>query len=649
MDRTRTRLTRAQDHVQQALRELLNAVSFNQGDLTTVQLRYILSCHDVSHWATALRVIFSESEPRIVSNEVATALTATLSALQDSDETDEISKVIGGALDQLPRSQLVALGEFCALLRDTGGPDTQQLACLVGPMLLAPRMGPVTTVVTSASAAVMEFLIEEAESVFGRVACYPGTKDALGVRRAPPNVRRASRQMLGGAGAGAASGSALLSPRGGGGAPPFSPGGRGGNGSNLGMAPPPGLGGFVAGSDAGTSPGSSVMSQPPTESEIAAAKTNKRKNQLRAFFEFRANDRVKDLSDCVNALFDNYDFEDIAKGIWERFNLLPPGWQFDLAEVRNAGSAKLDWFSESQVGVQKAPNAKGRPVSFVPPAVPKPGPPEKRAKADLIIDEIIDTEQTYRESLEELLQSYLSQVRDICQGRKGPEAAEALGLSAKEVEAIFGWRIGEITKVSAALQKKLEVVSLVRGAPRSKLGRRGLVAQAFIEIADELHVYAPYVSAHKTSLQTLDKALAALSAKDKKGGGGVGALGGALLGGNRKDKDMVNFLKLWEAVSSSSPRLRGQTIQSLLIMPVQRVPRYKLLLNELLKGTEKDDPAHPLLQQALELVEVSAKQINEALRQHEKLNKIFGDELIGPAASDGQGKGGRILLSYIDA
>jgi len=71
--------------------------------------------------------------------------------------------------------------------------------------------------------------------------------------------------------------------------------------------------------------------------------------------------------------------------------------------------------------------------------------------------------------------------------------------------------------------------------------------------------------------------LAKINANQKKGG-----IGAALLRGGR-EKEVISFVKLWDVVSQASPRLKGQTIQSLLILPIQRVPRYKLLLSELIK------------------------------------------------------------------
>ena len=246
---------------------------------------------------------------------------------------------------------------------------------------------------------------------------------------------------------------------------------------------------------------------------------------------------------------------------------------------------------------------------------------EDLTKSDQVINEIADSEQTYHDILAELIESYVKTIRAISSGQKGQEAADALGLSAAEVESIFGWRLEEIISVSNNLLSKLEVVTLVRSEPITGEGRVGLVADAFVEITPELHVYAPFVSAHKSSLNTLEKALQALNAKGTKAGG----LGAQLLR-QRSDKGVgMTFTKLWDVVSNASPRLKGQTLQSLLIMPVQRVPRYKLLIRELVKETPADHPARPALDEAAELIGAAAKQINEALRQHEKLGKFFGE------------------------
>ncbi|GFY67383.1 rho guanine nucleotide exchange factor 17 [Trichonephila inaurata madagascariensis] len=68
------------------------------------------------------------------------------------------------------------------------------------------------------------------------------------------------------------------------------------------------------------------------------------------------------------------------------------------------------------------------------------------------------------------------------------------------------------------------------------------------------------------------------------------------------------------------------TLDALLIMPVQRIPRYELLIKELLKHTPMDHPDHKLLLQAQKEVHDLAVKINkverEALQQEQRLQKL---------------------------
>jgi hypothetical protein len=52
------------------------------------------------------------------------------------------------------------------------------------------------------------------------------------------------------------------------------------------------------------------------------------------------------------------------------------------------------------------------------------------------------------------------------------------------------------------------------------------------------------------------------------------------------------------------PMCRGLKLMSFLIMPVQRVPRYRLLLQELLKQANKVDIEAGMVEQALDSIKV---------------------------------------------
>lgn len=65
-----------------------------------------------------------------------------------------------------------------------------------------------------------------------------------------------------------------------------------------------------------------------------------------------------------------------------------------------------------------------------------------------------------------------------------------------------------------------------------------------------------------------------------------------------KNSRFANFLKL----QSFHPDCKLQTFQSFLLMPVQRIPRYKLLLDDLIHNTPEIHYDYDDLEKALKLV-----------------------------------------------
>lgn len=79
-----------------------------------------------------------------------------------------------------------------------------------------------------------------------------------------------------------------------------------------------------------------------------------------------------------------------------------------------------------------------------------------------------------------------------------------------------------------------------------------------------------------------------------------------------------DFLK-WKQSTESE---LGKTLGSLLIMPVQRVPRYILLLTELYKHTWPDHPDYANLKQSAEEMEKLTKFLDHKRKESENLNKL---------------------------
>jgi hypothetical protein len=105
----------------------------------------------------------------------------------------------------------------------------------------------------------------------------------------------------------------------------------------------------------------------------------------------------------------------------------------------------------------------------------------------------------------------------------------------------------------------------------------------------------------------------------------------------RKLKKRSDFL---EFEKEQMPNCNNLDIASLIILPIQRPPRYKLLLQELLKSTSKESPKFKSLEQALEACSNLNRDVNEAINEAERREKvrecsrmIFGKEehLMAPA------------------
>tara|TARA_R110002050_G_scaffold171345_2_gene303342 strand:- start:2625 stop:2867 length:243 start_codon:yes stop_codon:yes gene_type:complete len=70
----------------------------------------------------------------------------------------------------------------------------------------------------------------------------------------------------------------------------------------------------------------------------------------------------------------------------------------------------------------------------------------------------------------------------------------------------------------------------------------------------------------------------------------------------------------WSLYLTSS-YLQGLTLEALLIQPIQRLPRYVMLVTDLLKRTEESHPDHANLSKARELLQVEERRARERGRQ----------------------------------
>eukprot|EP01102_Stenamoeba_stenopodia_P014619 TRINITY_DN487_c0_g1_i3.p1 TRINITY_DN487_c0_g1~~TRINITY_DN487_c0_g1_i3.p1 ORF type:complete len:714 (+),score=189.35 TRINITY_DN487_c0_g1_i3:267-2408(+) len=118
-----------------------------------------------------------------------------------------------------------------------------------------------------------------------------------------------------------------------------------------------------------------------------------------------------------------------------------------------------------------------------------------------------------------------------------------------------------------------------------------VVGDVFIATIPYFKHYKGYMSNYENAIATLEK--------------------------TAKRKEVAAWLKASEAQSE------GQKLAFLLIQPVQRIPRYNLLLSELMKKTPESHPDHQLINKALQQIKEIADHVNYSVREQENRTKLL--------------------------
>mgnify|MGYP000374133731 CR=1 FL=1 len=171
----------------------------------------------------------------------------------------------------------------------------------------------------------------------------------------------------------------------------------------------------------------------------------------------------------------------------------------------------------------------------------KPAKPEHRRR---VVMELIATEESYVRSLGVLVQEYYLPLKQLASEGTEYFTPSELEMVFKNCELIWG------------LNKTL--LSDLKEA-----GPEGNVGKVFNRFAPFLKMYRTYLDNSSTAIDTV--------------------------GNKLKAESEVNPLLQMVSMKTSQPKLsefmasKSETLESLMIKPVQRLPRYKMLLEELLK------------------------------------------------------------------
>ncbi|CAM9537785.1 unnamed protein product [Chrysoparadoxa australica] len=201
-----------------------------------------------------------------------------------------------------------------------------------------------------------------------------------------------------------------------------------------------------------------------------------------------------------------------------------------------------------------------------------------RLQRENIARELLETEEKYVKLLEALTATIIRP----CLGKASPIPKE-------EATSIFSaLRAEEILSINTALRDQIR--SRVR-----TLDDDTCFGDLFIQFAPFLKMYVEYCTQHESTSRRVS----------------------SLQQQNDRFRGMLNR-------SLVDPRSEGIDVQSLLIMPIQRIPRYKLLLENMMKNTDEDHTDYNLLQKAVDQISDVASFINDSIKRRENQAKIWG-------------------------
>ncbi|KAL6051201.1 hypothetical protein QOT17_019340 [Balamuthia mandrillaris] len=194
-----------------------------------------------------------------------------------------------------------------------------------------------------------------------------------------------------------------------------------------------------------------------------------------------------------------------------------------------------------------------------------------------VIKELVATEEKYVNSIEALVEVYLQDLR-------GSRLLEA-----EEVEIMFS-NIEHILKLNQNLHTKLKERTTgweTQGTDPSKR----VLSDILLSVFPFMKIYSQYCTRQDKATELRLKLV-------------------------KENSKFKSFLKK----AQQNKRCNNQDLGSFLIMPIQRIPRYKLLLQELLKCTPEEHADHKGLVKAFEIMDSIATFIEDRQQNGQPLN-----------------------------
>ncbi|XP_054086250.1 protein ECT2 isoform X2 [Zeugodacus cucurbitae] len=213
------------------------------------------------------------------------------------------------------------------------------------------------------------------------------------------------------------------------------------------------------------------------------------------------------------------------------------------------------------------------------PTVCESTPAKKSMRFNHFMD-FFSTESNYVGILDTIVKLFKNPLEEIA------ETNDAL-LNKSEIKSIFN-NFLPIHEVHQCMLESLRAL-------QSKWSEDCLIGDIILQHRDELtKAYPPYVNFFEQMKETLQQC-------------------------DSQNPRFHAFLK----INQTKPECGRQSLQDLMIRPVQRLPSISLLLNDILKHTNKNNPDYVKLEQALKAIKEVMMHINEDKRKTESRMAIF--------------------------
>eukprot|EP01105_Mastigella_eilhardi_P000020 TRINITY_DN1003_c0_g2_i1.p1 TRINITY_DN1003_c0_g2~~TRINITY_DN1003_c0_g2_i1.p1 ORF type:complete len:1350 (+),score=306.79 TRINITY_DN1003_c0_g2_i1:364-4050(+) len=195
---------------------------------------------------------------------------------------------------------------------------------------------------------------------------------------------------------------------------------------------------------------------------------------------------------------------------------------------------------------------------------------------DSVAKEILTTERTYVEQLAVCVEVFLQPLRT----KPDLLTSEQVGIIFSNVESVLMTNKQLLSDLEQRMQE---------------WGPTQLLGDLFVKMVPFLRMYRVYTTNYEQSISMLQQL-------------------------TERNPLFAAFL---DDKKANDPRCKLAPLNSFLIVPVQRIPRYKLLLEDLLKHTFPEHPDHKYLEEALGTIKTVAREINEEIKAQEARQKML--------------------------